>query len=66
MPGLNLWIFFWGGDAESLNYKFSLQEKRVRGWGGGVTVKKKTSSKTCHAGSVKINQLTNSKYVIHV
>ena len=43
-----------GGGAESLHYyalkqNFSLQEKRV---GGGVTVKKITSSKTCHVHGV--------------
>ena len=43
-----------GGGAESLHYyalkqNCSLQEKRV---GGGVTVKKITSSKTCHVHGV--------------
>ena len=41
-----------GGGAESLHYS---ARRRVRGW--GVTVKKIMSSKTCHAWSVKINQL---------
>ena len=49
--------FCGGGGAESLHYKFSLQEKRVRGWGGGLTVKKKIFLNTCKAWSVKINQL---------
>ena len=44
-----------GGGSESLHCydlkknNFSLQEKRV---GGGVTVKKITSSKTCHVHGV--------------
>ena len=55
---LNLWML--GGGVWKLTLlcsktKFSFQEKGVRGW--GVTVKKITSSKTCHAWNVKINQL---------
>ena len=60
-----------GGGAESLRHyalKQNFLYKKMQGVGGwgGMTVKKKTSSKTCHAWSVKINQLKISLFVIHV
>ena len=61
-----------GGGAESLHY-YALKQNfpyKKKGLGvrgrGAVTVKKITSSKTCHAWSVKINQLKISLFVIHV
>ena len=64
-----VWFFFLGGGAESLHYyalklNFPYKKKGLGVGGGGVTVKKR--SKTCHARSVKINQLKISLFVIHV
>ena len=57
------------GGAESLHYyalKLNFSYKK-KGLGfGGMTVKKITSSKTCHAWSVKINQLKISLFAMHV
>ena len=58
-----------GGDAESLHYyalKQNFPYKKKGIWVGELTVKRKTSSKTCHAWSVQINQLNISIFVMHV
>ena len=57
------------GDAETLHY-YALKQNfpyKKKGLGfGELTVKRKMSSKTCHARSVKINQLKICLFVIHV